>query len=111
MLFLENDHIISILGIDEAMEGGKYKLALPPLEKMEDKMKDSKDAKKGRKRKKKPSSENAPPKKSKCVESGCTYEGKKYHLEQHIRTMHMKIKLECDRCDFRCGDPRYVINS
>ena len=33
MLFLGNDHIIYILGIDEAMEGGKYKLALPPIEK------------------------------------------------------------------------------
>ena len=82
------------------------KFSIPLIEKKEDK-KDNKDDKKdqGRKRQRKPS-ENAS-KKYRCEESGCTYGGNgKYHLDQHIRARHMKIKLKCDQCDFKCGDPR-----
>ena len=69
--------------------------------------KEHKDDKKenGRKCRRNPS-ENAT-KKYKCEDAGCSYEGDtKPHFYQHIKAVHKKVKLECDRCSFKCGDPR-----
>ena len=87
-------------------EMGYIKIPLPRFVIKEGKKEHKDDKKeKGRKCRRKPS-ENAT-KKYKCEESGCTYDGnKKQHLDLHIKARHKKIKLECDICNFKCGDPR-----